>query len=435
MFRSLLVLTAACAAAPLVAQAAPGLLAAPQKDSLFTVQNLDQLGLFRSGATNKAITQINFTKTPTRDRDGQWTVALTLRDLAPAYGGSSSGGQYVVSGQWDAEKGTFTPSKECNAVNDPNNGDSFGLMIEPRDGICCTVDQKDGIYFSLRDNVNQVFPTPLKVVPAPNTPPLPTDTQGNNPYVDPVPCFLDATTIVLMFTDDQNSIVYRPLTLNFNRQNVLTSVVAAAPVTVFKSNDRPHSPTPILDRDGNLRGLFFAINKGTDSDMYFLPTTDGSGQAQLVYDTPGWLNNGGVAGGRFFFADAADGSAAYTGPVSWLLGSTVAIGEKATITTATRNAARPLNPLRTLLAMSLHPNNGTIPPVPLPGWNGAFALNLPMDVFSSSLSYFRDELSYGVINIPKSSVLIGVTVTIQGAAQPQGQAPTLTNTTPISITQ
>ena len=130
------------------AQAGPGPYDTFKNDSVFSVSNLTSLGMFRGGATSRGVTQISFSKTPTVDKVGTWTVALTLRNLSTTYGGAASGNsEYVVFGTYDTNvtPHTYTPNTLANRMNNVAGGNNSGLMMEPRDADCCALDRNDGI--------------------------------------------------------------------------------------------------------------------------------------------------------------------------------------------------------------------------------------------------------------------------------------------------
>ena len=422
-------ITLGSTASLLPAQAGPGQIATYAKDTVFTQANLTALGLYRSGASNKGIAQINFTKTPGVDRIGQWTVALTLYSLSPMYGGAATGStQYVVMGQYDATQTphTFAPNTQANRMNNTSNGEHFGLMVEPRDAMCCAVDQSDGIWFSVRPNVYSAFPSPVRVSFAAGTPGLP---MGF--YVDPAPCFVDGV-LTMIYTDSVSKIIMRDLKLSFTGVTMSGAEMQAVR-TISTFSIRPHSATPIVDRFGAVRGLWMSQNVGNDSDMYFLPGLTAQDKAIPVYDTvSSWLNNGGICGGRLFFANYGTIGARYlaaeVGPVAWLVGSLTSLNGRATMTCGIHNPTRPLQPAITQVAMSFQLNNGVISPVPLGGFNGAFALNPPLSVFATMISTDADETAHWSQTVPNLTALIGIRISIQGLSNVAGQNPTLTNT-------
>ncbi|MHC4078170.1 MAG: hypothetical protein ACYST0_06975, partial [Planctomycetota bacterium] len=399
------------------AQVAPGQFAPFANDTVFTKANLTSLGVYRAGATNKGILQINFSKVPGVDKVGQWTVSLTVNDLSPRYGGAASGGTYVVMGQYDTNKTphTFTANTQANLMNNTANGVNFGLMIEPRDGMCCAVDQRDGIYFSRRLNATGPFPRPVRVSFAPGTPGLP---AGN--YVHPVPCFLDKTTLVMIYTDRSANVVWRQLKLAFD-QNGIIRKAEMQKVNVITTTTRPHSPTPIIDRNGNVQGLWLAIHSpissGADSDMYFLPGLTPKDKPIKLYDNSGLMGSGGVCGGRLFFANNSPpngNSAASVGRVAWLVGSNTSLGGPATMTCGVHNPKRPLAPFLTRIALSLQLNAGVNAGSAIPGWNGLYALNASILVFSHMLTATADEVAHWTRPVPRDNALIGVRVSVQG---------------------
>ena len=415
----------------LPAQAGPGPFAPYTADTVFTVSNLAKKGVFYTNATIRRLDQINFTKTPSVDKVGQWTVTMTIEGLSTTYGGVGTGStQYVMMGQYDATKTphTFTPNTQANRMNNTSNGNHFGLMLEPRDALCCAVDQRDGIYFSARKNVASAFPAPVKVSVAPNTPAVPAGF-----YVDPAAGYVD-NKLVLFYTDKVTRIIMRELKLTFDTNGNLTAAQMQAVNTVSSFTIRPHSPTPMIDKAGNVQGLWMAQNVGGDSDMFFLPGLTSKDVAVKVYDTVAtWLNNGGVAGGRLFFADYGTTTtrylAAQVGRVAWLLGSNTSLGGTATMTCGVHNPQRPFKPVVTQVALAL----GVAPPIPFGGFNGMLAVRPPFLLLIRMISFDADETAHWSAPVPNDTRLIGRRIAVQGLSAPTGQTFTLTNTATLEI--
>lgn len=417
-------------AAPLLAQAGPGTFTPLGNDPTFSKANFQTLNMYRTGATGMGIDQINFTKVPGVDGVGQWTVTLTVTDLSPTYGGSPNGSDWVVMGQYDTTGNApvFKPNTQANAMNDINDGGQFSLMIEPRDGLFATVDRKSGMFISRRLAPNLAFPNPVMLTPQSGTPAPP----GN--YLDPAPGYVDGKLHVF-YTESATEIHMRELFLTRNTAGNLSKAEMGPVKVIVKLSNRPHSPTPLIDRAGNVQGMLMAANSGSDSDIYFLPCLSINEAPILAYDDAGWQNNGGVCGGRIFFADYGANNETYArvSRAAWLMGSNTPIGGNATLTCGVSNPNRPLIPVPVTLAMSLSVNNGTIPGVPIPGWNGMYALAGNIFVFGSMAATDADELAHWQTAVPNNSALVGTRLTVQGLAAVTGEPATLTNTATLEI--
>ncbi|MHC4920691.1 MAG: hypothetical protein ACYTKC_14015 [Planctomycetota bacterium] len=427
LFGPCLFLSIGLLAATAPAQTCPGVITNYAGDAVFSTANLSRLNVFASTGTSKTVIQINLTKSHPADTAGKWTAALTVRDLALTYGGSGvAGGQNVIMGQYDTTgtKPTFTPSTLANKMNSTTSTACFGLMIEGRDGLYAAIDYSNGVFVSYRKDNTSPFPAPLQVTVAPNTTPLPTGS-----WLDPALGYV-GNQLMMFYIDKVNSIIMRNLnTTVFN--NILTQAqlqgngVAVATLTI-----RPHSPTPIIDRLGEVRGLWMAgsLTTSGDSDMYFMPSLNTKDVPIRVFDSTAWMNNGGVAGGRLFFANnEAPNNSASVAEAAWLLGSNTVLGGTATITLGCRNPLS-VSPVVSKVALSFNLTAGTRTPIVIPGWNGAYALAGPELIFTNMVGLNRDELAHWSQTVPKDNNLKGVRVSIQALSMPQSVSPTFTNT-------
>ena len=73
-------------------------------------------------------------------------------------------------------------------------------------------------------------------------------------------------------------------------------------------------------------------------------------------------------------------------------------------------------------------NAGTSTPLPIPGWNGSYALAGPILLFTSMVGIGPDETAHWSQTVPQDNTLKGLRVAIQGLAAPQGIPASLTNT-------
>ncbi len=407
--------------APLEAQSGPGQITGIIMDPVFRSNNLATLGIYDTNGTGRGTIQINMTKSSPADTPGKWTAALTIADLAPAYGGAA-GKQYVLMGQYDTTGSTptFKPDHRADKMNNTSKADCFGLMIEGRDGLFASVDWNDGAYLGWRIDNTSAFQTPVKIGAASGATPLP------GTYIDPSLGYVD-NKLKLFFTDKVNSIFMQDITPTIQNNVLVRAVMEGKPVAVATLGIRPHSPTPIIDQGGEVRGLWMAANSGNDSDMYFVGGLSTNDKPIKVYDNTGWMNNGGVAGGTLFFVSNDNYNIARNGQVAWLLGSNTSLGSIATMTLGCRDPKNSSSVL-SRIALSIKANAGTQTPVSIPGWNGSYALADPILVFTSMSSTDADELAHWSTSVPNQPALKGQRISIQGLCIPQGVNPTLTNT-------
>jgi hypothetical protein len=329
----------------------------------------------------------------------------------------------VIMGQYDTTGTTpkFTPSTLGNNMNNVSKAHCFGLMIEPRDGLYAAVDWVDGVYLSWRKDNQTAFPAPVKITAASGATPLPA-----RRYLDAAPGYVDKK-LKLFYANYAGSIVMQDINPTFSN-NVLTKAEVQGPAApVANLSITPHSPTPIIDKNGEVRGLWMGGSSGSDSDMYFMPSLNAKDTPIKLFDNTQWMNNGGVAGGKLFFANNANGASASVAEVGWLVGSNTTIGGTATMTLGCRNP-QGLAPVVSRVALSLKLNAGTQAPVAIPGWNGGFALTGPILIFTTVVGLDRDELAHWSQGVPNDNTLKGLRVAVQGLATPQGVNPTLTNT-------
>ncbi len=406
------------------AQAGPGVITGFANDGVFNSSYLAGQNVYDSNGSNRSVVQINLTKSSPNDTAGKWTAALTVYDLATTYGGSA-GGQYVIMGQYDTTgtTPTFTPSTLANNMNNTSKSPCFGLMIEGRDGLYAAVDWNDGPHMSYRQDNKSAFAVPVKITAASGATPLPTAS-----YLDPSLGYVD-NKLKLFYIDRATNIMMQDITPTISN-NVLTKAdVQGQAVAVANMSIMPHSPTPIIDKNGEVRGLWLAGLSGSDSDMFFMPSLNTLDAPIKVFDNTAWMNNGGVAGGRLFFANTAVGTSASVGEVAWLLGSNTVINGTATMTLGCRNPKTTTGPVVSRVALSLNLNTGTATPIPIPGWNGGYALSGNILIFATMIGLGQDELAHWSQAVPNDPTLKGIRVAVQGLAAPQGVNPTLTNTT------
>ncbi|MCA8956137.1 MAG: hypothetical protein KDC87_08685 [Planctomycetes bacterium] len=402
-------------------QTAPGTQGPATTDTVFSVASLSLITspapLFAPTTTQWKVQAIHATKSGLPGLlPGQFAVALTVVGLSSYYGGDPSGtGTGVVLGLFDrtTSPGRFVPTTLANSLC---AAASFGLSIEPRDGLVAAVDHAVGPMVATRSSQGGAFGTPIPVV-AESGPALPA-------WVDPAPTYLDGQ-LVLVYADGK-AIVYRPLMLEYASTGALDyAYLQGQPRVLWSpSSGKAHSPNPIVDGSGAMRGLLCAHAVGSDSDMVFLAGTTPAGDAVVVSDENGWQNNGTLLGGSLLYADSQGGYQAMRRvEIAWLLGSEVAPGSTSTI-----SLGAPANPnTRGLIYLGL----GTTTPLSIPGVRGALGLAAPM-LPLLALGCDPDGLAHWSWNVPKDPTYRGLRFAIQGATFDNSTAPmVLTNTAPL----
>jgi hypothetical protein len=265
------------------------------------------------------------------DAPGTYTVCLTVCRLSAAYGGS--GRRYgVVMGTYDPAAGTFTPNMEAAALNGPSTVQSYALSIEPGLGRYAVFDRLDGAgnllgpYFAARTAAGQPFTAPVQILGVPGLSNL--SLAGFDPAIGYV-----GGTLMLFFNywqGTQQHIAMMPLDLS----NPAAPVVTGNPTIVVDAGvrQRVHSSHVLVGPDGDVEGLYHAWREGQKSDMCVSADLDPATPPEIamtIGPTPNgdFLNNGGIAGGRFVAAWNPGGYIrAVDARGAWLIGDVEAPG-------------------------------------------------------------------------------------------------------------
>ncbi len=236
------------------------------------------------------------------DRPGKFWVGVTCAGLLAANGGK--GGGDILTGEWYAPLGP-NPARvvwdkanahTSNPINTPNN--EFGFtMLDSGTGLRTYAVWDDitgrSLALAYYDNAAKAW---LKI---------PVNTPAG--YVgDPSIGNIDGKTWLFYILGINIAAI--PITLTPTKGTVPLSQA----VTLITGVAQAHSPTPIVDNNGNVTGFSHHETGSGDSDHYFsfdlLSST--ASVKPLTWDTTPWSNNGGFAGGRIFDAHSGPPSTA-----------------------------------------------------------------------------------------------------------------------------
>lgn len=353
---------------------------------------------------------------------GEFHMCLTTTNLNAAYGGKVSG-QQVFMGKvtWNSGDPVFTPNMMANSMN--TSGNVFGLMIDDKDGKVAAVDWPSGAVVAWRKDNTVAYGTPVLV------------TGISGKYVDPAPGYVNGE-LVLFWVDHPTlpgRLVYAPLILTItNGTLTAASVNTAKKVVVVDIPGRfSHSPTPISDKSGNCLGMWYASRVGGNSDMYFTANIHKPTHFLGWDNGTSWVNNGGVAGGRFLAAsNNTDGfyGRLMVGEAFYLVSnSEIAVGPTAMLTLAAGGPSSKIVPIvTTTVVLSF----ATATPLPLPGVGGALALDIRLlfyPVGGGITSVTRDD--FAQMQLPAAvASLKGVSVSFQALMNPVGTSPSFSST-------
>lgn len=349
----------------LPAQTPPGLLRGLHRSKVFdgALSGFSQIA--------RAVWQISFERLP-GDAAGAWTCCMSVVGLPSSLGGQK--GIDVVMGTYDQVKGTFVPNLYAAALNRPaamTYSMDFALMLEPRLGRYAVLDHiQSAPVLATRTLFNKPFGAPRMITGVKGISYGPSY-FGSDPALGYVggklKLFYSATISGKhgVWMDD----------LDPSKPSVSGNPVLVCLPTV--ASGLLSSITPVTGPDGDVEGLYLAdapSSTGADSDMVFADDLDPATPFVKLIDTPGWLNNGGITGGRFHFADDAApiNQAVKQADGAWMLGDVEAPGGTADLFGAAFNDA-PGKPLVTIVWLGV----GFAPqPIQLPGFFGSFGLDL-----------------------------------------------------------
>ncbi|MBK8978618.1 MAG: hypothetical protein IPM29_22200 [Planctomycetes bacterium] len=354
-----------------------------------------------------AVQQVQLTRLLV-DPPGTYTASLTVSGLDRAWGGQ--GGSDLLIGRYDAVNDTFTPSLTAAACN--TQGNEFGAMLDSK-GLLMVFERDGQVYRATRSSVQAGFDNGSQV--------------GNLPasaYYDPA--FGAVGGLPMLFYANEGSILRASYDQHTNS--------LLGPRVVVVSPTRPgaeaNSPTPIVDRLGEVTGLLHHESLGTDNDQYLTTDLDPRTPSQLVVDTPTWLNNGGAAGG--LLVSAENSPAPYhivATETVWMSGGESPIGRALQV--RFNVPPSPGDPSYSWLALAL---DHAPAPIPIQGVRGSFGLD-PATTFTvldvGQHVAMTGEASYTTV-IPNDPALLGVEIASQGLTQTRG-ALHFTNTSSIRV--
>jgi len=402
---SLSLLAATLVAGTSVAQVGPFVARKFAASKIFTQTQMAKQGMYVTTPSRKYLAQIGMAPKVGATSKDEYTVCLTLYDLAAKYGGGTAGMDYVVMGTYNRGKATFTPSTAGNKMNAASGG-NFGLMLDGRMGNYAVVDHGDGVYFSYRANPIAAFPAAKKI----------TNWPTGKSYVDPALAWIDGVLhlIYVETISGKQSIVQQKLTVNTTANTAALSGSATVLVSPATTGEQLHSPAPVAAKNGEMVALWFASLVGqSDSDMMFLPSTDTVKRVPYtkVYDTTGWKNNGGVTGATFHCANSGATSGFYgntdDGDLVWMTANNPKVGQQARLMSFARNNNLP----KPAVHLFLWGSSLLTTPIALPGFNGKLAVN-PI-IVSSAVAVQSDDLGLQQFNVPNDPQLAGVVVPMQ----------------------
>lgn len=413
--------------AGLSAQAGPGQYAPPAGDSFFNNVELAKITQPNAIWNGNAGTfqQISATKSGFENlKPGEYAVALTSTNIHQYYTGRTATQQSVMLARVDTTTSpiTFTPTDVAKNMN-ATTGNIFGLMVEPRDGLFACVDWPTGPMISYR--ARRVNPTTK--ADEPFDVPIPIPGIGG-PYVDPCPCYIDGQLHILFVSSSIEAVPINPTITNGKLTAV--SVGAKTIIASVTGGVATHSPTPVIDKDGNAQGLFHAVLfAGSDSDMYFKGSLDPNDTSTLIADAAGWQNNGAAMGGKFLWANVQASTAYMSVEAAYMVGSSTKVGGNATITLYAQTD-RKLPIYQATVAAGLNTSQA----VPIPGWKGEYALGSTVLVFAGSTSTTADDRADITIPVPNNPSVSGLKAPIQALVSlTTGGQPILTNTAQVSV--
>lgn len=262
-------------------------------------------GLSASALGVSSVWQIHLVRLP-GDPIGIWSCSLSVRGLSTARGGR--GGMDLLIGRYDVRRDVFTPNlaaANCNSTADEFDGmfDASGRhYVFDRNG---TLPAQ--IMYTNRDSTTAQFGTPL-----------PVDGVPVQKWFDPSIGVVDGT--LQLFYTEGASVVRAPFDPD------MPSVVGPSHEVVRPSRTGAtvDSATPIFDARGMVTGLVHCEFLGSDNDAFLTPDLDPATPSHPLLDTTGWTNNGGYAGGTFFFAERGGIVNLQT---NWMTASSARIGE------------------------------------------------------------------------------------------------------------
>ncbi|MCA8950963.1 MAG: hypothetical protein KDE27_15775 [Planctomycetes bacterium] len=364
---------------------------------------------------------------------GEWTAGLTLTNLA--------GDTDLHLAMWSPNVGgtpALALTNEAAACNTADN--EYLLQLEPTQGLLAVFDRFaavswnfQGVFLTARGAVGTPFGTPVPIA----------GVQGTNGWGDPSIGYVDGQLMLFYGGTGQHptqgplpAILMAPIDLtNPQAPQAGAPVPVAFPVIPGRS---PHSPTPIVGPDGDVEGLLLAeVDFVTgDSDTYFADDLDALTPHVLTFDTTGWLNGDGLAGG---YIATGDYGAFYQqlreARAAWLIGDAdpmTATGVTIDLLSGSPHAGAGVPNLTFFVAsLALLPS-----PIPAPaGILGEIGLGSPQIALGLRVAPIaEDELTTWSATLPFTPGMNGVVFHVQaGVVQPGTGVALLTNTAKIAL--
>ena len=257
------------------------------------------------------VAQVYMVEVPGQQK-GTYTCALSVLTLGTQAGGFGVTGESdLLTGQYNALTGTFTPDLDAAALNASGFHD-FGLTIHSS-GLLAVFDR----FPPTGNPTYQAMVTSRPTLGSPWQSPVAIQGLPVPGFYDP--CLVNVGGQLHLLYSTAGDIVMQPF-------NAATATVFGNPTPIaLKSTagNTANSPTPIMDSQGELLGLSYhdhppsAMNK---NDHYFAFDLDPNtpGIPWIVSTT--WKNNGGYAAGLFFDAEAGSPYHIYEVTTYWWTG-------------------------------------------------------------------------------------------------------------------
>ena len=396
--------------------------------------------LWGSNLTGRNITQVHLTKSGLPNlMAGEWAMTFSTSALMPPYANAAGEG-FVVMGKWEPNKpngntlpnttklGVFTPGTLAVAMNGPG---ATGLMIEPSKGQFAVVEHnrpaasRPMLSFRLTKNMQFARPVPITGISA-----VGTSVDPAVALVDGVPNLFWVASGVGTGTDIVRApIITTPAIPVFG----ITAAMIGSPIVVVTQTGKAvHSPTPLIDVNGNCQAILCSQvdTVNNDTDYFLQPSIWNKSLIQILVDTRMRNNNSGMAGGVVYVRNTIDVAFLFTEDVCLAFGSRSQVGT-GTSTVTVHAKSDPAAPIMT--ATFYLGVGGAIPAVTIPGIAGQLGMAGPYFPIGNTVSSSSDDVGYWSLSVPNLQSLIGATVTCQALVTDVARAATLTNTFELSF--
>lgn len=329
---------------------------------------------------------------------GEFHMCMTVTNLSTFYGGA--GGQDVIMGKvsWASGSPVFTPNTMANNLN--TTGNVFGMMIDTKNGNYASVDWPTGPMLAYRAANVLPFDAPVAI------------TGATGPYVDPAVAYVDDKLVLFWIVGLDVHMAPLSTTITGGK---LTAASVGTSTAVISIGNQSHSPTPLPDSTGNVMGFWFASLVGSDSDMHFKSMLPSTTAHTKCWDTTGWLNNGGVAGGHFLCADSGISYAALQEGEGYFMMSNTDIDTTTAAPLKIRIAGLTGTP--SICSSTMGISLKTALPVALPGLLGEFALDTTILLLIGGPTITtKDEVAE--LSLPSNAGLKGLSLAVQAVINP-----------------